>query len=259
MSDDFASLVNKLNEMSTENYKAEEDKTSEQPSNEMRDILSRFNEANESKTIATKGNIKIEMTEQFDDGYNLDVLIDNKVVASGNYDDTDKVFHIESDDFISTEQVLEAFASTAEDEGHEYKEEAEPVNEETPDEAYVNNMFRKASAMVNTLEKLFRIDGMMAQKIDAVGGDKTGLKDIQEALSNAYDAIEDGHYDAMAHIVPEGNLKQELEDYKHEYTSEAKNDCKEGEYFCNDEQKCKPIPEGYHVMPDGELVKDEDH
>ena len=109
MSDDFASLVNKLNEMSTENYKAEENKTSEQPSNEMRDILSRFNEANESKTIATKGNIKIEMTEQFDDGYNLDVLIDNKVVASGNYDDTDKVFHIESDDFISTEQVLEAF------------------------------------------------------------------------------------------------------------------------------------------------------
>ena len=81
MSDDFASLVNKLNEMSTENYKAEENKNSEQPSNETRDILSRFNEANESKTIATKGNIKIEMTEQFDDGYNLDVLIDNKVVA----------------------------------------------------------------------------------------------------------------------------------------------------------------------------------
>ena len=43
----------------------------------------------------------------------------------------------------------------------------------------------------------------------------------------------------MAHIVNEGNLKQELEDYKHEYTPEAKNDCKEGEYFCNDEQKCK--------------------
>ena len=37
--------------------------------------------------------------------------------------------------------------------------------------------------MINTLEKLFKIDGMMAQKIDALGGDKTGLKDIQEALS----------------------------------------------------------------------------
>ena len=59
---------------------------------------------NESKTIATKGNIKIEMTEQFDDGYNLDVLIDNKVVASGNYDDTDKVFILKATT-LSTEQV----------------------------------------------------------------------------------------------------------------------------------------------------------
>ena len=66
----------------------------------MRGILDKFNEVTESKTIASKGNIKIEMTEQFDDGYNLDVLIDNEVVASGNYDDTDKVFFIESDDFI---------------------------------------------------------------------------------------------------------------------------------------------------------------
>ena len=85
MSDDFASLVNRLNQMSTENYKAEESKDSEQPSNDMRGILDKFNEATESKTIASKGNIKIEMTEQFDDGYNLDVLIDNEVVASGNY------------------------------------------------------------------------------------------------------------------------------------------------------------------------------
>lgn len=256
MSDDFASLVNKLNEMSVvEDNK----KVVKESAEDMRGILDKFNEATTDLTIARKGNIEIRMTEEFDDGYDLDVLIDNNVVASGNYDRTDKVFHIESDDFLSTEQVLEAFASTAEDEGHEYKEEAEQVNEETPDEAYVNNMFRKAGAMINTLEKLFKIDGMMAQKIDAVGGDKSGLKDIQEALSNAYDAIEDGHYDAMAHIVPEGNLKQELEDYKHEYTPEAKHNCKEGEYFCNDEQKCKPIPDGYHVMPDGELMKDGDH
>ena len=30
--------------------------------------------------------------------------------------------------------------------------------------------------------------------------------------------------------------------------------CKEGEYFCNDEQKCKPIPKGTKVRADGELV-----
>ena len=38
----------------------------------------------------------------------------------------------------------------------------------------------------------------------------------------------------------------------------AKN-CKEGEYFCNDDHKCKPIPKGYHVMPDGKLMKGEKH
>ena len=35
--------------------------------------------------------------------------------------------------------------------------------------------------------------------------------------------------------------------------------CGKGEYFCNDEQKCKPIPKGYHVMPDGMLMKGETH
>ena len=35
--------------------------------------------------------------------------------------------------------------------------------------------------------------------------------------------------------------------------------CGKGAYFCNDEQKCKPIPKGYHVMPDGMLMKGETH
>ena len=42
--------------------------------------------------------------------------------------------------------------------------------------------------MINTLEKLFKIDGMMAQKIDALGGDKTGLKDIPRSIIKCYDA-----------------------------------------------------------------------
>jgi len=32
--------------------------------------------------------------------------------------------------------------------------------------------------------------------------------------------------------------------------------CPEGQYFCNDEQKCKPIPSGHKVMADGELIKE---
>ena len=40
---------------------------------------------------------------------------------------------------------------------------------------------------------------------------------------------------------------------------EGKKSCGKGQYFCNDEQKCKPIPKGHHVMPDGMLMKGETH
>ena len=40
--------------------------------------------------------------------------------------------------------------------------------------------------------------------------------------------------------------------------SEAKKDCPDGEYFCNDAQKCKPIPAGHKVRADGILVKEGD-
>ena len=32
--------------------------------------------------------------------------------------------------------------------------------------------------------------------------------------------------------------------------------CPKGEYYCNDEQKCKPIPAGHKVLENGELVKE---
>lgn len=41
-----------------------------------------------------------------------------------------------------------------------------------------------------------------------------------------------------------------------ECIQEAEGKCKEGEYYCRESQMCKPIPRGYHVMPDGELMKD---
>jgi len=40
---------------------------------------------------------------------------------------------------------------------------------------------------------------------------------------------------------------------------EGKEKCGEGEYYCNDCQKCKPIPAGHHVMPDGTLMKGKKH
>ena len=204
MSDDFASLVAKLNQMSTIQSlgrEEENNKPIEEPKDSMHDILSKMNEATEDRHIASKGNIAISMTESYDDGFNFDILIDKDVVASGKYDGVDKGFTVEGDDIMSTDQILDAIANTAEDEGHEFKETEEPIKEGTPDENYVQEMFTKAQATVNTLEKIFRTDGLMARKIDAIGGDM-----------------------AVLNIVTDSKLKQELEDYKHEYTPEDKAD-----------------------------------
>ena len=45
---------------------------------------------------------------------------------------------------------------------------------------------------------------------------------------------------------------------KEEVELEAKKSCGEGEYYCHDEQKCKPIPKGSKVDKGGMLVKEDD-
>ena len=49
----------------------------------------------------------------------------------------------------------------------------------------------------------------------------------------------------------------DVPNFPQDQVSESK--CGKGEYFCNDEQKCKPIPKGYHVMKDGMLMKGDTH
>tara|TARA_B100001057_G_scaffold490450_1_gene578772 strand:+ start:14016 stop:15362 length:1347 start_codon:yes stop_codon:yes gene_type:complete len=51
--------------------------------------------------------------------------------------------------------------------------------------------------------------------------------------------------------MPMGSIKKAIE--------EADKKCGPGEYYCRMSKKCKPIPKGYHVMPDGELMKDAEH
>jgi len=36
-------------------------------------------------------------------------------------------------------------------------------------------------------------------------------------------------------------------------------DCKKGEYYCRQDKKCKPIPKGHYVIPDGTLMSDDEH
>ena len=36
----------------------------------------------------------------------------------------------------------------------------------------------------------------------------------------------------------------------------AKTSCKKGQYYCNTDKKCKPIPDGYKVREDGFLISE---
>ena len=36
----------------------------------------------------------------------------------------------------------------------------------------------------------------------------------------------------------------------------GKKSCKKGFYYCNNDKKCKPIPDGYKMREDGFLVKE---
>jgi hypothetical protein len=68
---------------------------------------------------------------------------------------------------------------------------------------------------------------------------------VQSKITKAADYI-----DAAADYLDSGehNVQGSMD--------EAKNKCPEGQYFCNRENKCKPIPKGYHLMPNGAIMKD---
>jgi len=75
---------------------------------------------------------------------------------------------------------------------------------------------------------------------------------VQDALNKIYPGALVSRYD-MAMQQP-GDALLHVEE--HDKSSKS---CSKGEYYCNDSKKCKSIPKGYHVMPNGDLMKDEDH
>jgi len=78
----------------------------------------------------------------------------------------------------------------------------------TPQETKVQRTFDKAMEQINSLQKVFRDEGMMAKAVVDIGGNQD-FGAIQEAFDNLYGALEDAHYDAMAHIEVE-STKQKL-------------------------------------------------
>ena len=65
-----------------------------------------------------------------------------------------------------------------------------------------------------------------------------------------------GLWDNMHARRKAGKPKRKPGDKNYPKTLNVEETCGKGEYFCNDEQKCKPIPEGHKVKDNGELVSE---
>ena len=113
----------------------------------------------------------------------------------------------------------------------------------TDKEQAVQKSFDRAMEQINKLQKAFREEGLLAKAVADMGGN-TKFNDIQDAMSNLYDALEDGHYDAFsgrsgASMHGEAKEKpvkeaktQELMD---EVIVQIKRDCDMGDYTAIEE------------------------
>jgi len=81
--------------------------------------------------------------------------------------------------------------------GTEVEEMKSLIDEGTAEYEYADRAFAKMAETINTLEKMVREGGMLETKIAQAGGDVAALADMREALSNAYEASETAHYDAL--------------------------------------------------------------
>ena len=78
----------------------------------------------------------------------------------------------------------------------------------TSQENAVENTFVKAQDQINKMQKVFRDEGLLAKAVVDIGGNQD-FGAIQEAFDTLYGALEDAHYDAMAHLEVE-SVKQKL-------------------------------------------------
>ena len=67
----------------------------------------------------------------------------------------------------------------------------------------IENTFTRCMDEVNKLEKAFQPGKGLEKAVMDIGGDPSYLKDVAEALSNAYEMLEAAHYGAMGHMDDE--------------------------------------------------------
>lgn len=120
----------------------------------------------------------------------------------------------------------------------------------TEQERAVQKSFDRAMEQINKLQRAFREEGLLAKAVADMGGN-TKFNDIQDAMSNLYDALEDGHYDAfsgrsgasMHGEAKEKSVKEAVsQELMDQVIMQIKQDCDMGDYTAI-EELIKDIPE----------------
>jgi len=75
----------------------------------------------------------------------------------------------------------------------------EEVEESYDEEKYVDSSFNKMLNFVDTITKMVE-KPRLADTIKNIGGDPSSLYNIKQKLDNLYDNVQDGHYEAIAHL-----------------------------------------------------------
>lgn len=92
--------------------------------------------------------------------------------------------------------------------GTEVEEMKSMIDEGTAEYEYADRAFSKIAETINTLEQMVREGGMLERKISQAGGDPAALADMRQALSDAYDAYEIAHMDALGSATHAGAAKE---------------------------------------------------
>ena len=160
---DFFSMVQKLNAISQNEEVAvtpsPETQTKRQEINETANLLSKFNAISEERPFVAEAQ-EAEVEETMQDRFAK---------------------------FLKAERTA----------GTDVEEMKSMIDEGTAEYEYADRAFSKIAETINTLEQMVREGGMLERKIAQAGGDPAALADMRQALSDAYDAYETAHMDAL--------------------------------------------------------------
>ena len=78
----------------------------------------------------------------------------------------------------------------------------------------IDNTFNRVMNEINKFEKVFQPGGKLEQAIMEIDGDPSYLKDVAQALSNLYEALEEAHFGTIGHVVDDRGAKESVQENK---------------------------------------------